>query len=223
MTLLGSDVLLAKNAVGRHGLVVAAAGPPVGARGLQHAHFARPMQRAVVEYTSPTDIEIRPGLRSLQQIVRPKDPQALRLCGMVKIRSTEHTSFSVLGLVLILGSGFIVLDFVLARAVGRARTKTGWRLYKRAEWVDQSTLQLQRQALEGRGIGPWTGMDDDVPVLAGYRRTFSSATDGGAVQAWSSAVPRGTELGVLGGQGSAQSLTPTQSSEFPLPDQRNEG
>ena len=183
------------------------------------------MQRAVVEYTSSTDIETGPGLRSLQQIVRPTDPEALRLCGMVKIWSAEHTSFSVLGLVLILvlGSGFIVLDFVLARAVGWARTKTGWRLYKRAEWADQSTLQLQRQALEGRWIGPWTGTDDDVPVLAGYRRTFSSTADGSAAQVWSLAVPRGTELGVLGGQGSAQSLTPTQSSEFPLLDRRNEG
>ena len=30
-----------ERAVGRHGLVVAAARPPVGARGLQHAHLTR--------------------------------------------------------------------------------------------------------------------------------------------------------------------------------------
>jgi len=227
IALLGSDVLLAKDALcGDTGWSSRLPDRQweLEAFNMHNISLAI-MQRAVVEYTSPTDIEIRPGLRSLQHIVRPTDPEALRLCGMVKIRSADHTSFRVLGLVLILvlGSGFIVLDFVLARAVGWAQTKTGWRLYKRAEWVDQSTLQLQRQALEGRGIGPWTGKDDDVPVLAGYRRTFSSTTDWSAAQAWSSAGPRGTELGVLGRQGSAQSVTPTQSSEFLLLDQRNDG
>ena len=227
MTLLGSDVLLAKNALwGDTGWSSRLPDRQweLEAFNMHNISLAF-LQRSVVEYASPTDIEIRPGLRSLQQIVRPTDPEALRVCGIVKIRSVDHTSFSVLRLVLILvlGSGFIVLDFVLARAVGWAQTKTGWRLYKRAEWVDQSTLQLQRQALEGRGIGPWTGTDDDVPVLAGHGRTFSSTTDGGAARAWSSAVLRGTELGVLWGRGSAQSVTPTRSSEFLLLDRRNEG
>lgn len=220
MTLLGSDVLLAKNALwGDTGWSSRLPDRQweLEAFNMHNISLAL-IQRAVVEYASPTDIEIRPGLRSLQQIVRPTDPEALRVCGIVKIRSVDHTSFSVLGLVLILvlGSGFIVLDFFLARAVGWTQTKTGWRLYKRAEWVDQSTLQLQRQALEGRGIGPWTGTDDDVPVLAGYRQTFSSTTDGGEGRAWSSAVLRGTELGVLWGRSSAQGVTPTRSSEFLL-------
>lgn len=85
-----------------------------------------PIQRAIVEYTSPTGFEIRPGLGSLQQIVRSTDPEALRLCGMVMIQSVDHTLFSVLGLVLILvpGSGFIVLNCVLAKAVRWAQTKT---------------------------------------------------------------------------------------------------
>ena len=113
------------------------------------------MQRAVVEYTSPTDIEIRAGLRSLQQIVRPTDPEALRLCGMVKIWSAEHTSFSVLGLVLmlVLGSGFIVLGFVLARAVGWARTKTGWRLYKRRSGLTRALCSCRGRRWKGAGSG----------------------------------------------------------------------
>ncbi|KAF2494028.1 hypothetical protein BU16DRAFT_512272 [Lophium mytilinum] len=134
------------------------------------------LQRSVVEYASPPDIQIRPGLRSPSQMEPPADDGMRALCQNQKVISKDHAGFSVVGLAIILavGSLLILLDLFVARIV----LWIGWGRFAsmQDEWVQQGLLQVQRQALEARGIGPWEGKDGDVPVLVGDGDLFRSST-----------------------------------------------
>jgi hypothetical protein len=131
-------------------------------------------QRRVWEFASPESFEIRPGLNSLKQIVRPTERNMLELCGVQKIRSGDHYSVSVLGMGIMLGVGslLILLDWMLIQQIFWFRSLTSGRHTKKADWTNTGTLQLQRQALEARGVGPWNTKDYEVPVLAERFRTF---------------------------------------------------
>jgi hypothetical protein len=131
-------------------------------------------QRRVWEFASPESFEIRPGLNSLKQIVRPTEPNMLELCGLQKILSSNHYSVSVLGMGIILGVGslLILLDWILIQQIFWFRSLTSGRHLKKADWANTGTLQLQRQALEARGVGPWSSKDYEVPVLTERFMTF---------------------------------------------------
>ncbi|KAF2793447.1 hypothetical protein K505DRAFT_244347 [Melanomma pulvis-pyrius CBS 109.77] len=131
-------------------------------------------QRRIYEYSSPENIEIRPGLNSLNQTVRPTDANMLELCGLQKIRSNERYSVSVMGMGIILGIGsiLILLDWIIIQQIFWFRSFTNGRHTKKSDWTNTGTLQLQRQALETRGIGPWSTKIYDFPVLVERFRTF---------------------------------------------------
>jgi hypothetical protein len=86
---------------------------------------------------------------------------------MQKIRSDAFTSFSVLGLAIILGVGGLLIALaysleLLAECASR-RARRG--AYRRLEWSANGTLQLQRLAHEELGYGgAWAGADAFVPV-----------------------------------------------------------
>jgi hypothetical protein len=81
-----------------------------------------------------------------------------------KIMTTKYSSFSVLGvgLILVIGGGFIFLDLTLAYIVDylsirRSKTHPNpARTYARLEWDTNTTLQLQRLAHEQIGVGTWS-------------------------------------------------------------------
>jgi hypothetical protein len=121
MLLLGDDVLLAKDHL--WGSTIYSSNLPdhqweVEAANLHNISLAM-LQRSVVEYTSPPDIAIIPGLRSLSQMEFPADAGMEALCHKQKIVSKDHTGFSMVGIAVIIaiGSVMILLDFVLARVV----------------------------------------------------------------------------------------------------------
>lgn len=153
-------------------------------RNLQNVSFAL-TQRRVVEYASPPKIEIRPGVSSTEYIKRPETADDLKMCGHVKIRSTAFSSFSVLGLCIILVGGTIIilLNCWLSDLVHWVMKSTGKGQYQRLEWIEGETLQLQRMAFEGRGITDWKGKDACVPVTTNYAHKFPSPTDWGVREA----------------------------------------
>lgn len=113
------------------------------------------LQRRVVEFASPQDIQVQPGVSALAYIVRPSNPELLSLCNSIKIRTTSYLNFSVLGLALTLttGSLIVIFDFFLLPIVGNLQNNSVTSLYRRREWTGTSTLQLFRIACEGHGIG----------------------------------------------------------------------
>ena len=136
------------------------------------------MQRSAASYARPDDFVSGSGNSSLQYIVPPSDPTMQLLCHKVKMRSSDFTSFSVLGLFLTFAFGIFIIT-----ANGVVPLLTAWWQrwsgrggYKRLEWIESKAFQLQRMAAEGRGIGPWEGKDEDVPVLAerGYKFNLTS-------------------------------------------------
>ena len=78
--------------------------------------------------------------------------------------TTKYSSFSVLGvgLILVIGGGFIFLDLTLVHIVDYISTRrrkskpnpSG--TYARLEWDTNTTLQLQRLAHEQIGVGTWS-------------------------------------------------------------------
>jgi hypothetical protein len=105
----------------------------------------------------------------------PQETELRRLCDQVKVRSANHTSFSVLAMAvtIVLGVLCILSDFVVRKAVFFFQRRTGHGIDKHQQWTDSSAFQLQRMAAEGAGIGPWKGTKDDVPTLVDSGLLFS--------------------------------------------------
>ncbi|KAL1638028.1 hypothetical protein SLS58_009049 [Diplodia intermedia] len=83
-----------------------------------------------------------------------------------KVRSTDYTSFSVLGLALTLGIGslIIVISYAIEPLTTFIQKRRNTHSYQRFEWTINETLQLQRLAHEEIGFGTWHNTDGDVPV-----------------------------------------------------------
>lgn len=81
--------------------------------------------------------------------------------------SRRFSSFSVLGLSLILCIGLLIiaLDYTL-EALLETLNKKHRNAYARLEWQSNSLLQLQRLAHEGAGINTWENAHHNVPVTA---------------------------------------------------------
>lgn len=105
-------------------------------------------------------------------------PDACRsTCKRQMIKSPRHYSFSVLGVFLILGLGGLLItvgwciEGIWVRFVDVALRFRKWPAtvppktgYSGLEWMANSTLQLQRLAHEGLGIGTWSRGYNAIPV-----------------------------------------------------------
>ena len=133
------------------------------------------MQSSILLYARPPEFDAGPGISSLKHIRPPSTPEAQLLCHEVKARSKAHISFSVLGFFLTISLGLLIIatNLALAKVVGALQNYSGKGLYKRLEWIENGFFQLQRMAAEGRGIGPWTRREKDVPMLVEYGHLFS--------------------------------------------------
>ncbi|KAJ9669280.1 hypothetical protein H2201_000632 [Coniosporium apollinis] len=132
------------------------------------------LQQHVVEHASPQNIEVRPGVTSRQYIIPENTPEGKRLCANQKTRHAAYSSFNLLGICVIIfgGSLIILVNLSLPHLVGWIQKMTGIGLAARLDWIESETLQLQRMAFEGRGIGPWIGKQDRVPTTAKFGRRF---------------------------------------------------
>lgn len=133
------------------------------------------IQRGVSTFSRPVTFDKRLGNSSVSSITTPTDPEVRQLCNRIKIRNTSQTSFSVFALALTIGIGLLCIlsDLYLSRFVALIQRRTGRGDHKRLAWIEDSTLQLQRMAAEGRGVGPWAGKEDDVPRLEQREQLFN--------------------------------------------------
>jgi hypothetical protein len=122
-------------------------------------------QRRIVEYASPPNTQVAPGTSSLSNLVPPNSTAALDLCSQIKVRTTAHTNFSVLGLFLLIALTILVviINLSITSAVNKTRERWNVHPYKSFEWTETSAMQLHRMACEGRGIGPWNGKSENMP------------------------------------------------------------
>jgi hypothetical protein len=136
------------------------------------------LQRRIVEYASPPSVLVRPGVSSLEFIVPAETEELNRICGMIKVRSAVYSSFSVFGLftILITGFLFILTNLFISDIIFwfRRRRKTDINECKRREWIESQFFQLQRSAFEGRHIGPWEDINEDIPVTTDIGKVFPS-------------------------------------------------
>lgn len=133
------------------------------------------LQRRVVEYASPTDFQVRPGTSSLSNISPPDTEAARSLCSKIKIRTAAYTSFSVLGISLIISLTIflVALNMSLVTIVDKVKKRWTREEYKSLEWTETGAFQLHRMASEGRGIGPWGGKKGDIPKTEKPGLSFS--------------------------------------------------
>jgi len=117
------------------------------------------LQRRVVEFASPQDVEVRAGVSALNYIVSPPTSELKSLCKAIKVRRPAYFNFSMFGLVMVLVLGLIIIvtEWCLQWAVDTAfkTSESNLKYYRRLEWKGSSVLQLQRLACEEHGVGPW--------------------------------------------------------------------
>ncbi|KUJ10441.1 uncharacterized protein LY89DRAFT_723648 [Mollisia scopiformis] len=99
------------------------------------------------------------------------------MCGNQIMRRSDYINFRTLSIFLIFAFGIIifVVNQTLETAVGSFRVRwKGGRLWRQRAWWADGTLQLQRRAFEGMGIGKWE-LDEwnRVPVTT-EKKTFSA-------------------------------------------------
>ncbi|KAI1264348.1 hypothetical protein F5Y18DRAFT_417705 [Xylariaceae sp. FL1019] len=105
-----------------------------------------------------------PGLLKLH--INFTDPEWEPLCTGQKIRSADYTSFSLFGLLFtsIVGALIIATSFSIEPLFAFLH-RIGWYdRYHYSEWNTNGTLQLQRLAHEGMGLGSWSGCTRTVPM-----------------------------------------------------------
>lgn len=83
-----------------------------------------------------------------------------------KIKSTAYGSFSLFGLYCILVSGLLIvlISYLLEPLSSVILKRYGHHRHQHLEWTANSTLQLQRLAHEGLGLGTWSKCTDDIPT-----------------------------------------------------------
>ena len=103
-----------------------------------------------------------------QYLTLPNTTAAHALCEYIKIRNASYSSFSVLGVVVILVAGclIVLINLLLAPVTNFIRGKVNPNNYSRKEWIHGDFLQLLRMAFEGSGLGTWEGREASVPVTA---------------------------------------------------------
>ncbi|KAF2224423.1 hypothetical protein BDZ85DRAFT_318354 [Elsinoe ampelina] len=87
------------------------------------------------------------------------------MCGAQVVSSEAFSSFSVLGLAIVLGVGGLVvlLSLVVEGGTHWVERKMGTALYRQEEWRDLGLWWLMRGACEGRVTGEWEGKGE-VPT-----------------------------------------------------------
>jgi hypothetical protein len=97
------------------------------------------------------------------------------LCGNQVVRSENYTNFSTLAIFLVftLGGLVIFVSLWLETVVGLMRSRWRHGRWKQTAWWAEGTLQLQRQAFEGIGIGGWEVREWNQVPLAEEGKEFT--------------------------------------------------
>lgn len=118
------------------------------------------LQQKVIQYA------MGPGyIPDGMTLARPIDQQTTMCKNQIVRSSTGYTSFSVLGLaiILIIGAALISTSLVLPSLIGLLRQWLRWKEHKSLQWTVDGKFQLQRLAYEEAGQGHWGGGAKSVP------------------------------------------------------------
>jgi hypothetical protein len=187
LIILGSDVLLANEKLYTSLHKISLVLPPnqwhTEMENLHNISMAI-MQRRVVDHALPSKLKFHSFLDEKQHIVLENDTESLRLCHSQRIKTSTYSSFSVLGLAIIIfgGLSLMLLNILLADVVAYYQRNTRRGLYQRLEWIETETLQLQRMVFEGRGIGPWEGLQEAVPITSTFGQKFHCGSSTSALE-----------------------------------------
>jgi hypothetical protein len=177
---LGEDVLLAKEKLYSQKSMSAALDDrqwELEAQNMHNTSLAI-FQSRIIEYASPPDLHIRSNFTANDQLIPPSDPELKWLCNNIKIRSSEHTNFSMLGLIFLLCFGLIITILSIACPANATRRATkGKPGYTHLEWIQGNVLYMQHRLFEYNGIRSWRNASGSVPVLNGFSRSFSGQLD----------------------------------------------
>ncbi|KAJ2985736.1 hypothetical protein NUW58_g5373 [Xylaria curta] len=114
-----------------------------------------------------TSVVLHPANPEYQDILTtPKSKFQEELCNRQTIRSMNHNSFSVFGLIFtyVVG-GLIVIASALIEPVLRSlQRRYKYRTYEELEWTTNEYLQLHRLAQEEAGYGKWSNCTEAVPI-----------------------------------------------------------
>ena len=136
------------------------------------------LQRRRVEHAAPLQLALFTEDRNATSyIIQANTSDALDLCQHQRIRDAQYASFSVSALVTVIlfACAIIAVNLSLEKIVAHIQRRFGVGEAKRLAWIETEPLQLQRLALEERGVGPWAGTQDDVPVTLTYGQTFHAS------------------------------------------------
>ena len=104
-----------------------------------------------------------------QYKVAPTSPDETWMCSNQIVQRNDHSSFSILGIVLILVIGALIIfgQLLLNRVLNFHRQRVHGSNVETPPWNAANILQVQRVAFEGQGVNVWTsGPYDMVPVTA---------------------------------------------------------
>ncbi|KAL9024837.1 MAG: hypothetical protein Q9196_006223 [Gyalolechia fulgens] len=123
--------------------------------------MAKLQQKIVQHATGPSFIP------DSYNLINPQTAAGKTLCNNQIVRKTSGTtSFSVLGVVIILivGTILIITSWTLDTCVRSIRGKKKSNQYKSLQWIVDEKLQLQRLAYEEAGQGHWREGASTVPL-----------------------------------------------------------
>jgi len=133
------------------------------------------VQRLVVQIASPANVQFAPDQTIYEHIIPPSTKEQKSMCNNQKIMSGPgYYSFNFFGLLTILVSGSVLIAISNAFPAIRHRqlkTTDARGQHRLQEWKGNDLLQLQRRALEARGLGTWSD-EGDVPIMMPGYMTF---------------------------------------------------
>ena len=120
------------------------------------------LQAWLVEYSSGPS-----SIRKGGTVFPPSNIYDQALCFSQKVhQSSSHTSFSLLGvlIILVLGGFIIFVSLFIDTLVGFFQRRFHKGEHKTIQWALDEKLQLQRMVYEKEGIGSWENCDRNVPT-----------------------------------------------------------
>ncbi|KAK7962064.1 uncharacterized protein PG986_002889 [Apiospora aurea] len=87
-------------------------------------------------------------------------------CRNQKIRSAQHASFSIFGLVFTysMGALIVLISFAIAPILSLLQKRGWYNKYAYIEWEGHTAIQLHRVAQDQLGHGRWGHCDESIPI-----------------------------------------------------------
>ncbi|KAK8108513.1 cytochrome p450 protein [Apiospora sp. TS-2023a] len=102
----------------------------------------------------------------LEDTMKPANEYEWDICRNQKIRSAQHSSFSIFGLVFTysIGALIVVISFTISPILHVLQKRGLYNKYAYLEWEGHTAIQLHRVAQDQSGYGRWSRCDELIPI-----------------------------------------------------------